>query len=128
MQPVIPVGPLKPVTPVTPVSPVLPVFFHLKNSPRDYQFVNSIAEPLSILPRTRQDEIFVDLSNAISNSLPDKNTKTEGETVDQSTDKYSIALNSAITNIGGNVAGINILGGRNIFFEAEERLAQKNGK
>ena len=90
-----------------------------------YQAVNSPSEPLSELSESKQEEVFYKLSQAIIDSLPNRVT-AEVKVVDQSEDRYSAALNTAIKNIGGNVSSINILGDRNIFFEAEERLAQKN--
>jgi TIR domain len=109
------------------VSPALLSSSDLKESLQHYQLVNSFSEPLSVLPESRQNEILMRLSKAVDNSLSG-NFKTAMEEEDRPEDKYSAALNTAIVNIGGDATGINILGDRNIFFEAEERLAKKDGK
>ncbi|MEZ4621169.1 MAG: toll/interleukin-1 receptor domain-containing protein [Caldilineaceae bacterium] len=106
------------------VSPALLSSSNLSKSLHEYQFVNSFSEPLSILSESRQNEILRQLSKAVDNSLSDDfNAAMEEE--NRPEDKYSAALNTAIINIGGDATGINILGDRNIFFEAEERLAKK---
>jgi hypothetical protein len=111
------------------VSPILGSFFRLRESLQDYQLVNSFSEPLSVLSESKQNEIFMRLSKAVDSSLSDNfDTAIAVKEGDHPEDKYSVALNTAIANIGGDATGINILGDRNIFFEAEERLAQKDDK
>ena len=108
------------------ISPGLAQHPNLKNSIQEYKLINSFAEPLSTLPKHKQDEILMRLYKAVDNVLSNKaNTKTEK--VDQPKDIYSTALETAITNIGGDTKGVNIIG-ENIFFEAEETLTQKNDK
>jgi len=109
------------------VSPALLSSSDLKEFLQHYQLVNSFSEPLSVLSESKQNEILMRLSKAVDNSLSDSfNAAMEEEARPE--DKYSVALNAAIGNIGGNAKGINILGDRNIFFEAEERLAKKDDK
>jgi hypothetical protein len=109
------------------VSPALLASSDLKKSLQEYQLVNSFSEPLSTLPESRQNEILMRISEAVDSSLPGK-VNAVIEEADRHEDKYSAALNTAIANIGGDATGINILGDRNIFFEAEERLAKKDDK
>jgi hypothetical protein len=95
-----------------------------------YKLVNLITEPLSTLQKTKQEGVFLELLKEI-NSYPlhqkIQDIDKEEQTI-ESADKYSTALNAAITKIGGNVESLNILGGTNIFFEAEAALAKKDGK
>jgi hypothetical protein len=102
----------------------------LDDSLDKYQFVNLITEPLSTLQKTKQEWVFMELLKEINNyplhqKIQDKDK--EEQTI-ESADKYSTALNAAIKNIGGNVRSLNVLGGTNIFFEAEAALAKKDGK
>jgi hypothetical protein len=109
------------------VSPILLAPSDLTNSIQEHQPVNSFSEPLSGLSESRQDEILMRLSTALDSSLP-KSLKIAEESGKYDVDKYSTALNAAFLNIVGSSKGINILGDRNIFFEAEERLARKDDK
>ncbi|MCU0569707.1 MAG: toll/interleukin-1 receptor domain-containing protein [Oculatellaceae cyanobacterium Prado106] len=95
----------------------------LKSPLLSYSFVNS--QPLSTLTRSEQEKILWKLSETVHDLLSSE-VDLEIEAVDKPENKYSAALNKAISNIGGNVKGMNILGVDNIFFEAEERLAQRN--
>ena len=92
---------------------------------KNYIFVNS--EPLNTASVHQQQEIIFKLSQAIDQSVTDKALEHSKE-IKPTQDKYSAALSAAITNIGGNTIGVNILGDNNIFFEAEERLTQENDK
>jgi hypothetical protein len=105
-------------------------FSKLDDSLDKYQFVNLITEPLSTLQKTKQEGVFMELLKEINNyplhqKIQDKDKK---EQTIESADKYSTALKAAIKNIGGNVGSLNVLGGTNIFFEAEAALAKKDGK
>jgi hypothetical protein len=109
------------------VSPALLPSTDLKKSLQDHQFVNSFSEPLSVLSESKQNEVLMKISEAVDRSLS-RNFNSVMEEEDRPKDRYSIALNTAIENIGGDAIGISILGDRNIFFEAEERLAKKDDK
>ena len=72
-------------------------------------------------------EILKEINNyLLHQKIEDKDQAAFSE--QQIIDKYSTALNAAIRNIGGNVRSLNVLGGTNIFFEAEAALTKKDGK
>jgi hypothetical protein len=98
------------------VSPTLSRPPLLKTSSQEYHWLNT--EPLSTLSEKKQKEVFDKAFKMIRDAFSD----------DLMPDEISKALDSAIRKIGGSRSGNNILGGRNIFFEAEERLAKKDEK
>ncbi|NJM98010.1 MAG: toll/interleukin-1 receptor domain-containing protein [Phormidesmis sp. RL_2_1] len=94
----------------------------LETSALLYHPINSLAEPLSDLTHSEQSKVLLRLADAIRQALPLELRSKRTESISQQ-DKYSVALSTAIENIGGDTVGSNILGDGNIFFEAEEKLA-----
>lgn len=93
-----------------------------------YQTVNSPSKPLTSLSNAEQRKVFIKLSDSIKSLLSKGDESKEIVYNEVVEDKYSKALRQAVSNIAGTRhGGINIFGDANIFFEAEKKIAKKNG-
>jgi hypothetical protein len=103
----------------------------LKPQQSAYEYINPPPTPKQSAYKYEVSlkEFFIWLLEKINSSFyNNKKIKIQVKQTIESTDKYSTALNAAIKNIGGNVESLNLLGGTNIFFEAEAALGKKDGK